>query len=199
MVYDPNIPQANDLISESQPEILENFSQANVLFGTDHVEFNNATVANRGKHNKSTYLEQSGNPVTALNEAAVYTKDVLGITELFIRRENNGTVIQLTEESGDPVVNNNGQTFLPGGMILKWGRSQTVTNGVEFPFPIAFPNSCFTVIITPCPANTNPATVDDFAYIISPPSTTGFTCNTVRRTGLSAVASVRLNYIAIGF
>lgn len=96
MTYNPSIPQANDIISQSQGQILTNFNQANTIFDVDHVTFDNATVANRGKHDKSTYVELAADPVTAFNEVAVYSKDTGTQPDVFVRLENNGTVERMT-------------------------------------------------------------------------------------------------------
>ncbi len=57
--YLPNIPQANDDLSDSQPQILNNFTKADSSFGIDHYAFSDAT-ANNGFHKQIT------NPVSAL-------------------------------------------------------------------------------------------------------------------------------------
>lgn len=53
MSYNPNIPQPNDELSDSQPDILNNFGSSNTSFGIDHYPFSDLTV-NNGKHNKVT-------------------------------------------------------------------------------------------------------------------------------------------------
>lgn len=40
--------------------------------------------------------EQSSDPNTIANQGALYTKDVAGSTELFLRKDSNGAVVQLT-------------------------------------------------------------------------------------------------------
>ena len=76
-VYIPTIPQAGDDLSDSQPQILGNFSKADTSFGIDHYKFSNATV-NNGKHNKVTTPAFVDNPPTGLppvtiaNEPAMY-------------------------------------------------------------------------------------------------------------------------------
>ncbi len=148
MSYNPSIPQADDLISESQLAIQTNFSQLNTIFEKDHVEYDNATTADRGKHKQSTYPDSSSDPATAGNELALYSKDVGGNSRFFMRQESSGTVIQL---SGiDPVLMTNGYTFLPGGVIFQWGEIAPVSGKSSTPvsFPIAFPNTVFQVVIT---------------------------------------------------
>lgn len=125
MSYNPNIPQSSDIPSQSQGEMLTNFQQLNTVFDVDHVPFNDSTTANRGKHDKSTYIELSANPATAADEMALYSKASGGNTRLFMRQEGSGTVIQLSGK--DPSSGNTGTTFLPGGLILAWGRLTAVS------------------------------------------------------------------------
>lgn len=152
MTFNPNIPQSTDIPAQSQAQFLTNFSQLNTVFDLDHVTFNNATAANRGKHDKSTYVEQSGDPVTGANEVALYSKDTSGNTRLYMRQESAGTVIQLSGAS--PTVAASGSTFLPGGLILKWGgKASPVTNDILTFAGGAFPNNVFSITITPVKAD----------------------------------------------
>ena len=155
MTFDPAIPGANDLLSDSQSDIQTNFSESNNVMGINHVNFDNslpalAIAADRGKHHVTTLIERvvgwGFDPVTAANEVALYCKDLAGISTLYMRKESNGTVIQLS--GVDPTGN---QTFLPGGLILKWGLEPNVltTGATLVTFPVAFPAGCLNVIATP--------------------------------------------------
>lgn len=53
MSFNPNIPQANDDLSDSQGDLLLNFQTSNASFGVDHYPFADLT-ANNGFHNKVT-------------------------------------------------------------------------------------------------------------------------------------------------
>lgn len=142
MTYNPNIPQPTDIPSQSQSQILDNFTVANTVFGINHVPFD-ATL-NNGKHNFATLLNQSGNPATAAGEIALYAKAVGGISTWFLRKETNGTVIQLSNT--DPIIANPGSTFLPGGMLLQFGTTVVLFGGSQaILFPIAFSAPPFSV------------------------------------------------------
>ena len=62
MTYNPQIPKAKDIMANSQLDMLTNFTQLNDIYGVngDHVAFN--ASANRGKHNKVTFLSQGSDP-----------------------------------------------------------------------------------------------------------------------------------------
>lgn len=94
MTFNPNIPQPNDLISQSQAQIQTNFSQSNIAFAVDHTAFD--VLSNQGKHKHSTYLEQGSDATTLVNEVAVYCKDTGTQPDLFYRPQSNGTAQRLT-------------------------------------------------------------------------------------------------------
>lgn len=203
MTYNPGIPQPNDLLSTSQPQIQTNFSQANTIFDANHFTFDSATAANRGKHRKVVVVEQATSPGTALDEMAIYTKDVGGITQLFLQRANiapAGADIQLTPAVlGDPqLVGTNGTTFLPGGFIMKFGlTSANGTTAITWAGLglTNFPNNCFLVIGQPS-TNAGPNAANDYVYTFGV-STTGFSATGVRRITLQATP-VNFYFIAIG-
>lgn len=200
MTFNPSIPKADDLLSTSQPQIRTNFAQSDIIFDVDHFTFDNDTVANRGKHRKVTLVEQGADPATALDEAAIYTKAVSAITQVFLRRENNGSVIQLTPPTlGDPqLAGTNGTTFLPGGFIMKFGLASA--NGTTALTWGAlgltnFPNNCFLVMGQPTTIS-GPNTANDYVYTFGV-STTGFSATGVRRITLQATP-VNFYFLAIG-
>jgi hypothetical protein len=75
--YNAFIPQPADFLSNSQQDLLNNFSSANTSFGFDHYAFNDATDDN-GKHNKVTTpiitgtLNATTPPTTLENEPILY-------------------------------------------------------------------------------------------------------------------------------
>jgi hypothetical protein len=97
MTYDPAIPQSDDIVSTSQPELLENFTQLNTVFGVNHVAFNDAT-ANKGKHKWVALVEQATSPVSQDNEYLIYSKDLSGEAEIYAKPQNNGTEFLLTKQ-----------------------------------------------------------------------------------------------------
>jgi len=116
MTFQPTIPKSTDLISVSQGDILNNFTAIGTSFDVNHIDFN---AAGAGKHKFVEMPNQAGDPAGAATEGTIYTK-VATQTELFFRRDA-GTVVQMT--NGTPnIVGPNGTTFLPGGVILKWGQ-----------------------------------------------------------------------------
>ncbi len=155
MTYNPAIPQPNDLLSDSQGDILQNFSSANTSFGINHYAFDNATV-NNGKHKFVGMPVLAAAPTTAAGEGALYFKTAGAGSALFMVRDNNaGTEVQLTSSSvGNVQAAANGWTWLPGGLLLQWGSfNPNLSTAVAF--PVAFTTVPYSVVLTVSASNSN--------------------------------------------
>ncbi len=69
-----------------------------------------------------------GDIQTAANQIAVYAKEVAGTTELFIRKESNGTEVQVTNGAGLSGAGSNGNVFYSGSATLAGQDGVTVTH-----------------------------------------------------------------------
>jgi hypothetical protein len=168
--YQPGIPTGRVNLNVDYQNIQGNFSRADTSFGTDHVAFSVNTPEN-GYHTAIHF-----NPIStiATNGPNNYPPDgytvVPGIGQLFGAQINdgngidtalfsltgNGILTQLTSNFAPNPVANNGTTFLPGGLILKWGRTAEVNTNVVVNFAPAFPNACFCVQVTRIRAANSP-------------------------------------------
>lgn len=146
MTFQPNIPLATDLISVSQTDIKNNFSAIGTTFDVNHVDFN---ASGAGKHKFAEFPNQGSDPVGAGNEMTLFSKLIAGASQLFYKRNNAVTSFQLT--GADPLAAANGSTFLPGGLILKWGTYTLAAGTNSTPVVFAggaFPTNCFSLTIT---------------------------------------------------
>ena len=84
------IPQPNDLLSNSQGDILNNFTVANTSFGINHYSFTDVSGAS-GKH-KFVEMPINTPPTTIVGEGAVYTSSSATgsppTPQLIYRKEN---------------------------------------------------------------------------------------------------------------
>jgi hypothetical protein len=190
MTYSPIIPQPTDLLSSSQGSILANFSQLNTQYGADHDGFNTGSGNGSGMHDQVTFLANQSAPSLTRNSvlgvSGVYCNAVGGVSCLFF--QNSTQNIQMT---GTTVASGNGYTFLPGGIILKWGTASISSPSSAITFPVAFPNNCFSM----------QATVDrtgaNVCVAVSNVTKTGFIAyGTVGSSGSGV--SFTMYYIAIG-
>lgn len=185
MAYNQNIPQPNDLLSQSQGEIQQNFSEIQTLVGINHINFG---AAGAGKH---LYLQlpEHAAPTTAVNEAGFYANvgATSAVTELFFRRENNGDEIPMTEHLAVAT----GWSYLPSGIILQWGQG----GSGAFVFPKVFPNNCFSVNLTAISNGVSKVAV----ALTGAPTTAGFSTYSWAIGGSQAdQPGTPLRYIAIG-
>ena len=184
MTYNPLIPASTDRPSASQSQVLTNFTQANTIFTNNHYAFNDATVALRGKHRYMVMPNQGAGPATTATEGALYVKG--GI--LFYRYPSSGLELALTS-GAVPVTTTNGQTILPGGLILKWNQLTFAGLSTVANFPNgAFPTNALCTVVSPL--NGNAAT--DRVYV----DTWNAATVTIKRVSNSGNASV--TYFAIG-
>lgn len=110
MSYNYNIPQPGDLLSQSQTDILANFTALNSILNINLGVLNlpvNAT-----------------GPTTAANTIALYSKtNSSSVPALFWRQQSSGTEVDITSS----VNTTTGWCRLPCGIIMKWGQSDITT------------------------------------------------------------------------
>jgi len=99
MAYQSNIPNRDDNVSESQADLLENFTELNTQFAVNHVSFDSGD-GDEGKHKFVTYVQQDDDPESSTDEYLIYAKDDAGEPELFCRPQENGTAFQMTKNGG---------------------------------------------------------------------------------------------------
>jgi hypothetical protein len=140
MTYNPAIPLGTDKPATSQPQILTNFGQLNTIFSRNHYAFNDATAANRGKHQFCSFVNQAAGPVTTATEGALYCKLQGGRSGLYFRRESSGTEILMSNQHSPSwtVVGTTGtgRTFLPGNLLIQYGYlfvDSTTSTVVTYP------------------------------------------------------------------
>jgi len=159
MSYNPNIPGSGQSLGETQSGIQQNFADINTRFQVNHIAFNDS---GGGKH-KPIQIPEASAPSTAANEGAIYTKAGSNPSEtnLFFRAESNGYEYQLTHAisasttqfstNTEYIANHyGGWCFLPGGLILQYGRRTSPGSNGTVTFPLVFPSGAapFSIILT---------------------------------------------------
>jgi hypothetical protein len=120
MPYNANIPLATDKLSSSQVDINNNFQGINTYVSVDHVPF--ANTANQGKHQMVTFPISAAPAVSVAGFIGLYgANDLVGNPAIFVNNVVPGKQIPMT--SADAAAT--GWTYLPSGIIMKWGNSTT--------------------------------------------------------------------------
>lgn len=180
--YNPAIPQATDVISVSQGQLLLNFAALQTWLDVNHVDY---AATNAGKHYFVEFPVQSPVPTTSASEVGLYcqTSTLTGNPELVFSHQNGAGITEFTS-SGQ--LTNGGWSYLPSAILLKWGTGSPSSSGsyvITFPTGSAYPvfNTAYVAFLTP----TSGITVYQTAL-----STTQLTVN--------ASGSGTFNYLVIG-
>ena len=197
-VYNNSIPGPMDFLSDSQQQMLNNFAQLDVTMAKNHYDFSDNTT-NNGKHKFLQMPEQGAAPVTAVNEAAFYSK--VGTdpseTNLFFRAENSGFEYQLSRAisaSTARFATTQGWTFLPGKLLVQWGQLTNPQTSGSILFAtdnINFTTAVYQIMLQL--RHNSSATESATVKGDVPPTTTGFSYRTT-----SSSANTVLYWVAIG-
>jgi len=85
MTYDPTQPAAGTSPASTRSTIQQNFNQANIAIGRDHIPFDGPS--DEGRHRKVTIVEVQATPGPVLTgvQSAVYSKTISGAQQLFFK------------------------------------------------------------------------------------------------------------------
>lgn len=161
MAYN-DTPLSTETPSQSQPLMQQNFQTIGDFWKVDHVPLSSGV--NVGFSNKLTLIDQTAAPGSGASQVVEYAKSIVypgaagTFSELFFQRDALATEIQMTTGPGNPIPTSNGQTFLPGGLGLKWGSANINGTGTVSYSGIgltSFPTNTLAVFLT---ASANPRT-----------------------------------------
>lgn len=129
MAYNNAIPAANDQLSQSQQDILNNFIEIQNAFNTDHTVFNDPE---QGKHDKVRMPVQAAPPAFTVGETALWNEQDATTTknEMHIRKQNQAGDVSIPFSASvlsnvATPIGNVGWTYLPSGILIKWGTATT--------------------------------------------------------------------------
>ncbi len=167
--YQPNIPTGTVDLDQDYLNLQANFQQLDIAYGYDHVAFSNTSglpPTVNGQSGLHKVIHMLANSTLATNPANNYPPTAVtpvSLTgELFTTQSNDGldtdTILWYQSASGKlsqltrnitPSLGNNGYTYLPGGILLQWGRfnpASATTVVVTFTQP--FVNNIFNIQLT---------------------------------------------------
>ncbi len=198
MAYQANIPAATDVKSQSQSAIQGNF-QALASFGNGYADF---TV-------------KSATPSIAATDTGFYTKSltatgsIVANNEMYIQKQTLGNATQSQIPMTASVLSNKsvavnlaGWTYLPSGLLLKWGNKDTTTRNAVVYVDVdtisggpAF-TTIFSVQVSPYKSTTTDAIS---AAVLSPLSAqTGASIGMYLNSAVVLGAGAGIQYFVIG-
>lgn len=129
MPYQNNIPLANDQLSKSQGDINGNFQILGAIGGIPGINNSSGINTAPGAGFNYLYLSVGNNPPAGsvfANNNALYSSAVAGVNELFVNKNNLAGAVQIPFTKSilsntAPVPGLKGWTYLPSGIIMKWG------------------------------------------------------------------------------
>lgn len=145
MAWDKDLPNDSGKIREGPSEIRANnaaVEQADISLKQWAVNLLDRTDA---------AVTGPNDPTRADNVMFLYSKDDGSNTELFLEDDQNpANVIQMSRTVDLNDAANDGSTFLPGGLVMKWGKESTVTFGADrtVTYGIPFTTATYTVTLT---------------------------------------------------
>lgn len=200
MPYQANIPQPNDPLNQSQGDILGNFQAIDTLVSVDHATFGSAS---EGKHNKISFPVQGAAPAFLAGEVGIYNllSIVTGVNELYIVNSAGGLgsiTSSIISTNAVPGNNTAGWTYLPSGLLLKWGNGNANGNSAIV-FPVAANIPVFVEVMSvQLTTFVNSAADSDTFVRLSSFTNLGFNCYGSQRT-VAAAAACSFQYLAIGY
>lgn len=126
MSYTLGIPSDGQSLGNSKPQVRGNFTTIYNAFAVNHVALDSIPL---GIHTKVD-LKEITDPSPAVGMNTLYSK-ISGIPlgELYFIRGGSADTIQMT--NGTPTNASTGITFLPGGVIMQWGKVTLNGSGVK--------------------------------------------------------------------
>jgi len=190
MAYEKDTPQnISEILPVSQEKIRNNFNEIETLISQDHETFGNAS---QGKHKRVIFSQQAADVSTAATEMALYTKDNGGSPNIYLRKESNSTIYNITPN--DTNHGSNGSETLPSGLTLMWGSAVATGTGVVITFPNGgFSTECYKVNVS---RNGVAGSVTEVYVVYGSITKTQFTAEARKPDGSDSTANI--TYFAIG-
>jgi len=145
LTYLPGIPNAGDRPSQSQGQLLTNFTALNTVFGVDHLAFN---AVDGGEHTQVTFNNIIADPGLAAPKASLYTKTVAADSQLFFENFDVGGAVNVIRQMTNLTLN----AFVNGGTALGNGQYIDTPWGLRIIWGITAAFSGNRTVI--CPAGT---------------------------------------------
>lgn len=209
MAFLPNIPQPTDQLATSQPDLLNNFGILGAIAGNANAS--SASINGTSGFNwlylpPNGATPPSGSAFAAANVALYSAASTVSTqNELFIKKRNQATVVQVPATASVLSVNSGpnalaqGWTYLPSGILMKWAGGQTANGPTTITFPVSANIPAFTVCMNVFIVVTDPAAGDanQAVRLVSLNNLSFVAYGSARTTAGAAAAN--FGYLSIGY
>lgn len=151
-----DIPQPGDILAVSQVDLEQNFTYLSQALAKDlNIAFNtDSATTNVGYSKKTTYMAAASNNIAMPGSADSMTFSFGG--DLYWKNPLLAAAVKMTNSSGGaPVADTFGYSFLPGGMLIQWGKSVSANAPLLANFPVPFSGVPYSVTTTVSSATAN--------------------------------------------
>lgn len=139
--------------------------------------------------NDRTISGPSANPTPIADSYIIYSKSVSSGNSQLYGIDEAGNILQMT--NGLPTLTTAGSSFIPGGLIIKWGTVDLSNVANPVTYPVAFPTATLAVSLTM--ADFDNEGVQNYAFRANAYTNTGF-------NAYFAYNGIRsFKYIALGY
>lgn len=149
--YTPGYPPDGSSLGQTKATIRNNLDGTFETLAVDHIN-NNGQPGSQpaGYHSVIHAVPQGGDPAAVTGYGQLYSKTINSVvTDQALFWETGGGIIQQLTVNLTPSASNNGQTFLPGGLIMKFGTASGSSAGAfNVTYASAFPNNLFSLNVS---------------------------------------------------
>lgn len=218
-LYDSTIPTGPQQLSQSQGDLLNNFGAVEALIDNDHADFaTGAGVA--GQHNRVSFQTQAASPPAGTVLSPSFTAGQIGLysflntttnkNELYVNKLNQATTVQIpltaSTLSATSAPGNNvfGWTYLPSGILLKWGTKTGISGSANITVNGGGlgPNFAGVMQIQITTTNTTASDPDQFVTLANNwniPTNAYFQVYGSSRSATGASVNASCSWLAIGY
>ena len=189
--YTPGYPPDGSSLGQTKATIRNNLDGTFETLNVDHVNNNGQPGSNpAGYHTVIHVVPEGSDPSAIAGYGQLYSKTINSVTtDEALFWETGGGIIQQMTVNLTPSASNNGQTFLPGGLIMKFGNASGSSAGAfNVAYASAFPNNLFSLNVSVAKAEV------PTEYDIAP----GFVTTSGFRLVIANSGAFNVYWIAIG-
>ena len=202
MAFLPSIPQATDILSTSQGNILNNFTILGAIAGNSNL--GSATINNVAGFNFLNLASQGASVPSFNGNNGIWsgTFATTGNQEIWLNYQNGNQypiTASLLSNNAAPAAQSDGWTYLSTGLLVKWGSGTTTAGNYLYTMPTGATIPVFTAVLNVqlCTWDTSVSDTNHYVRLVNYSNVAIRMWGSQRTT--TATAAVGFSWIAIGY